>query len=363
MLESLFRVGYVQDHVDQLPGEEAAALYRLIGLICRTDIVAKEQFEREYDDALDGLSPLRQGDADSLRKICMYFSGSMVSAVEVDSNDLQELYVKYQYVTISNRLDTWDDKLRTVVGLRPYRYRIPIALAYSAQVYDLRVTGPDSQFVYRHYLTAAGLADDLPLQDLTTRSTMGIRLDRDSGAPFTELHTRGLKQGRMQDVECVVEFEEIPPGALRRALVISMVSTVLTFVFAVAMPRAMSDNGGTDLAALLLAVPGFAATLVGLSTDRVQQSSLTAYGGLIVSAMVSLIGSVLYVYQSIIWRDSLQIRLSLLETISLPVVDTLWLVLALVSTLTTGYLATQSVRRMSRYLAALRRGQMQGSDA
>ena len=353
----LYRMVYAAPDTE-LTAAQRSTVYRLIGLICRTDIINSDEFAQAYD-AIVG-NPPAHGDEDPalLRSFCAYFAANTVSAVEVAVSDADQIYVKYRDVTTNDRLDTAHDRQRTRLGIRPYRYRIPINFAYGARIYDLRITGPESHFVHKHYLsqsTPDGMIDVKP-SDLATKSGMGVRLDRNQGVPYTGLHTRGLNRVALpRDLECVAEFEEIPPGTLRRTLVISSICSFVTFAFAFAMPSAIQDSRGTDLAALLLAVPGFAATLVGISTDRVQQSSLTTFGGLVVSATISFATSVLYVMQSLVWRASPAVQLRILGMITLPRADVIWLLFAALSLSTTVYLAVEGTYRMHRYMSALRR--------
>jgi hypothetical protein len=358
-VKGLFQMTYVPTNENPTPAQNTT-LYRLIGLICRTDVIDADEFTQAYDTIVGHAAPVGVEDPQLLRSICGYFAGNTVSAVEVDLTvtDADQIYVKYRDVTTNNRLRTSHDRHRTRLGIRPYRYRIPMNLAYYAHIYDLSVTGPDSQFVFKHYLsesTVDGTTDIAP-SELATSPGMGVRLDRNEGVPHTGLHTRGLNRAvRARNVECVAEFEEIPPGALRRTLVISAACSLVTVAFAFAMPSALQDSRGTDLAALLLAVPGFAATLVGISTDRVQQSSLTTFGGLAGSAVISFSASVLYVLQSLVWRQSPHVRLSFLGLFTMPDGDVLWLILAALSVCMTIYLGIEGTYRMHRYLAALRR--------
>ncbi|KUL25392.1 hypothetical protein ADL15_40680 [Actinoplanes awajinensis subsp. mycoplanecinus] len=102
-------------------------------------------------------------------------------------------------------------------------------------------------------------------------------------------------------------------------------------------------------------MPGFAATMVGISAERVQQSSLTTFGGLVVSGTISFTSSVLYVVQSLIWHHTPRVRLSVLGLFRLPPADTMWLLLAAASITATFYLSVESTHRMHRYMSALRR--------
>ncbi|AGZ40566.1 hypothetical protein AFR_11385 [Actinoplanes friuliensis DSM 7358] len=354
-IKGLFQLAYAPDH--ELTTTQNSKLYRLIGLICRTDIIDPAEFEVAYTAIVGNTGGTGADDPQLLRSICGYFAGNTVSAVEVDVAEAEQIYVRFQDITTNNRLASSHDRHRTRLGIRPYRYRIPINLAYYAHIYDLSVTGHESHFVFKHYLveSAGQTVNEVLPSHLATEPGMGLRLDRNQGIPHTGLHIRGLNRAVARNLECVAEFEEIPPGALRRTLVISAVCSFVMLAFAFAMPNAVSDSKGTDLAALLLAVPGFAATLVGISTDRVQQSSLTTFIGLVVSASISFAASLLYVLQTLLWRESPQLRLSILGVVKLPSGDVVWMVFAALSICTTVYLTVEGTYRMHRYLAALRR--------
>jgi hypothetical protein len=358
-IEGMFRLAYVEapDKPDvELSPPQKAALFHLIAIACRPKAIDAADFAEEYEKALEDLTP-RVGDhAGALRALCAYFAANTVSAVEVgaDSDDL--IYVSYTDDLTNDRLGTANDRHRTRLGIRPYRYRIPIYLAYSAKIYDLRVAGPDGHFVYRHYLMPHGSASgELSPTEVAGHAGGALLMTPNDGVPHTGLQLRGMTKTAAADIECVVEFEEIPPGALRRTAVISAVCSLLMMTFAFGMPHTRDGNGGTDLAAFLLASPLFAATWVGQSSDKVQQSSLTTYGGLLVSAFLSLVSSVVYVMQSLMWETGTAIQLSVLHYALLPELDAVWLVLSALSITTTVYLFTQSWHRMSRYIRALKR--------
>jgi hypothetical protein len=359
-IEGYFRLVYVggsADRPEDLDEGQKRALFRLIALVCRPDIVDAETFGEEYAQATGGLKPRTGGDPELLRKICMYFAANTVTAVEAESNDGTSLiYVSYTDYLTNDRLSNTNDRIRTRFGIRPYRYRISIAPAYEATTYDLRVSGPDGHFVYRHYFMPSGSpSGELTPSGLVRHAKAGLQMMTNEGMPYTEVHTYGMTKAVPAEVECVVEFEEIPPGALRRTAAISAVCSLLLMAFAFGMPHTLDGNGGTDLAAFLLATPLFAATWVGPSSDRVQQSSLTTYAGLLVSAVLSLVASVLYVLQSLIWERGHIMRLSMFHYAQLPQADLVWLVLSAFSVTTTVYLAVQSFHRMSRYIRTLKR--------
>lgn len=358
-VEWYFRFVYAGPAVrpDDLDDSQKRALFRIIALVCRPDVVDPATFAKEYAEATRGLVARGGGDPDWFREVCMYFAGNTVTAVEASPSDGPGLiYVSYLDYLTNDRLSNMNDQIRTRLGLRPYRYRIPIGMAFEATTYDLRVTGPDGHFVYQHYLMPRdSTTGELSPDSVVRHPRAGLQMMSNEGLPYTELHMYGMTKVVPNEIECVVEFEEIPPGALRRTAAISAVCSLLLIAFAFGMPHTLDGNGGTDLAAFLLASPLFAATWVGQSSDRVQQSSLTTYGGLLVSAVLSLVGSVLYVLHSLIWKHSVVVQLSVFYYALLPRADLVWLILSALSFATTVYLIAQSTHRMSRYIRTLKR--------
>ncbi|MFI6079266.1 hypothetical protein ACIA5C_47975 [Actinoplanes sp. NPDC051343] len=184
---------------------------------------------------------------------------------------------------------------------------------------------------------------------------MSIHLDRNRSVSHVGLRTRGLNRlSEPFELAYVVEFEEIPPGMLDRVLVVSAICSLITLALAFVMPSALRDSRGTDVAAFLLAVPIFAATVVGISPERARQSSWTTVGGLITSGTISLTSSVVYIIPSLAWRHTPVVRLSVLGLFRLPAADTLWLLLAVVSIAATVSLGKVSVHPMNRYRSTLR---------
>ncbi|WP_157441926.1 hypothetical protein [Actinoplanes awajinensis] len=176
-----------------------------------------------------------------MREFCAYFAANTVSAIEAPGGT-EVIYVTYRDVTVNDRLDTAHDRQRTRFGITPYRYRIPVNFAFSAPIYQLRITGPESHFVHNHYLSP------MPDRLVAVRSGIGIRLDRNHGVSYTGLQTRGLNRlPEPLELECVAEFEEIPPGMLRRTLVVSAICALVTLAFAFVMPKCAAGQPGHRL--------------------------------------------------------------------------------------------------------------------
>ena len=93
----------------------------------------------------------------------------------------------------------------------------------------------------------------------------------------------------------VVNFGEVPPGTLGVAAGLALLSTITILLFGLTLPY--GDRASGDILALVLAVPGFVATFVGYSMDRVQRSSLTTLSGLVAVGAVSFAAGLLYVFQ------------------------------------------------------------------
>jgi hypothetical protein len=155
-----------------------------------------------------------------------------------------------------------------------------------------------------------------------------------------------------------VEFDEIPPGAVGGACVVSTASAVLIWFFALTQPglrQALAP--ASDLPAFLLAVPAFAATWIGQSVDRVLRSSSSAYMGLAISAILSVTSALLYVANSsrrsfYIINDVRLFR----GLITLKDVDISWFILALIASVISAYLAELLRDKVRSYMRALKSG-------
>jgi hypothetical protein len=274
-----------------------------------------------------------------LGRLVSSFADSVVLAVEA-RGAVDRLWVRSDHVvTPAGPLATRHDRLRALLGLPPYRYRIPVEWAFAAQRYHLRVTGAPGQFVYRHGLAVDG-GPPMPAGEARAwaqaRPPARVEVHGDVGLPYAELTVTGARQvaGR---AECVVEFEEVPPGALGRTLLISAVGSVLVVAFALLLPHLESDDGSAD-PAILLAATAFVATWLGQSAERVRRSSVTTVIGLAATGAISLTGSLLYLIRSVAGGSWTQAHLPGVAVLPLPPVDLPWLVLSVLSLSVTGVL-------------------------
>jgi hypothetical protein len=338
---------------------EQDALYNLTRLICSDEVYSEDAIRAEFDAAVECLDNLRSDARKRLYNFCRYFAHNTIVAVPLQSPD-EPLWVRFTEILHQfSRLATPKDRLRTRVGLWPYRYQMELSYPFLAARYNLRFLGPPSQFVYRHFVRDGSgkkvTSETKPRNALTIGTTDArIEVAPELGLPHTTVSIRGLNRADPRRLEYAVLFEEIPPGALGRTILISAACTVLVGTFAFVMPY-VNDGMGIDLAALLLALPLFAATWIGQSAERVQQSSLTALFGLAVSGGMSLAASLLYLIQSATWQQQLALKgITLVGAVEVPPIDRAWACLFMISASTTLWLVRRYRHRSSRYMNKLR---------
>jgi hypothetical protein len=333
---------------------EQVALYELVRLVCEDDELDDEHLKVRFDHAVAGVSWGNEQARKRLFNFCRYFAKNTVMAVPVKAPD-ECLWVRFTEVPAPPaRVATRKDRLRTRIGLWPYWYEMELRYPFYAARYNLRFSGPGSQFVYRHFVRdGAGqmVRSDTPGRNWLTVAATDSRIDLapELGMPFTTMTMSGMNRADPRRLDYAVLFEEVPPGALGRSAVISSACTLLVLTFALVLPHVGSEVG-IDLAALLLTLPLFAATWTGQSPEKVQQSSLTAYAGLAGAGLVSFAAAVLYLVQAATWKHLSIEGLTVLGLLPLPPVDLVWISLAACSTVATAMLLARYRRRAHRYL-------------
>ena len=187
-----------------------------------------------------------------------------------------------------------------------------------------------------------------------------LQARHDSGLPYSHLYMRGLHRAKVVDMSTRVEFDEIPPGALGGACVVSVACAVLIWFFALTQPGLRGGlASSSDLPALLLAIPAFAATWIGQSVDRILRSSSSAYMGLAAAAALSITSALLYVANSS-RRSFYTIRDISFFHVSLKDVDVSWFILAFVASVVAAYLAELLRDKVRSYMRALKHGSQPG---
>jgi hypothetical protein len=295
------REGTSQETDTARSNEEQAALWALRRLVCRIGrlkvapngfaLPGDDEVSKIFKDAVGNLSPVTVDRLDELRSFCRIFARYYVLAVETPIPDGVRFIVKYQRDTPILGWPDKRDKQRTRLGLKPYRFGISLDLAFTAASYHFRMDNGENQFVSHHYIRDRNTSEYVRQDTIRRLVPDGyVRAHRDTGLPYAHLYTRGLNRSKPQNWFTIVEFEESPPGALGATLVVGAVSAALI----TALSFIPSNGPSADMSAFLLAVPLFAATLVGHSVERVQRSSLSTYAGLICVGVTAFLAAILF---------------------------------------------------------------------
>lgn len=389
VITNLFRLAFLSDSAGEigrkLTDAEERLRWSLINLAChvdRVDVATKNAILSLLDTAPTNLAyPARVSVADpgrvsvtdsgrvsvtdsssldSLRRFCDFWADHYLIVVETELPKGSRLSMKYSRTLPEyGRTADWNDRLRVRLGLSPYRYSIPLRLPFDAPSYHFSMLGVPGQ-----YLAHEALIDTQTGQQIQPTAFDGVspqpslQARHDSGLPYSHLYLRGLHKAEVIDMSTRVEFDEIPPGALGGACVVSVACAVLIWFFALIQPGLQGALGApSDLPALLLAVPAFAATWIGQSVDRILRSSSAAYVGLAAAATLSIASALLYVANSS-RRSFYTIKdVSLFRgLVSLKDIDVSWFILALAASVIAAYLAEVLRDKVRSYMRALKHG-------
>jgi hypothetical protein len=297
---------------------------------------------------------------DSLRRFCDFCADHYLIIVEAELPKGSRLSMKYRRtVPEYGRTADWNDRLRVRLGLSPFRYSIPLRLPFDAPSYHFSMLGVPGQYLAHEALIDTRTGEQIKpvaFDHVSPQPSLQGRLD--SGLPYSHLYMRGLHRAEVIDMSTRVEFDEIPPGALGGACVVSVACAVLIWFFALTQPGLQKTiTTPSDLPAFLLAVPAFAATWIGQSVDRILRSSSSAYVCLAISAILSITSALLYVANSS-HRTFYTIKsLALFHgLITLKDVDVSWFVLALAASVVAAYLAELLRDKVRSYMRALKHG-------
>jgi hypothetical protein len=203
-------------------------------------------------------------------------------------------------------IETSDPQLLTIS--RPYQVCIPVDLALTTQSYHLQVEGPTDQYLTGQYLRCRRCETLLSRDPGRNCSHLAasedpdtyFRLRRRFGQNYAHVYMRGYARSGPRPLEILVRFGETPPGTLATAVVTAITTAALIAVVGqlVSDSKHLPDTA-SDLPALILAFPAFAASWFGFAadTESVLRSSLAARISLICSGVISAISVALYLSQ------------------------------------------------------------------
>jgi len=268
------------------------------------------------------------------------------------------------------------NRLRSRLGLRQSKFDIPLNIfGLEVDAYHMQMNASPMQYVFDHHLERMNSGHRVTQDDLCRgQDKPYVRLHYSTAGPAIHLYIRrqsGKRErnpafqgdpprhetrslGSQERLKSVVEFREIPPGALGAATIISLIASTVIIFFALTrigqMPFSgnIAPNSGSDIPALILALPGFASVIVGswLDLSHLRRASLATYVGLGASVALSLASALYFLFDA---NKSIPGRISLHVTNGVTLrTDIGWLCLAATAITCTLFLMRDLTAR-SRY--------------
>lgn len=291
-LEALFYVTFKREPVDtEAETQQLAALWALRRLVSRMGRL--DTHWEDFRSAIESQAPDNEERLADLTDFCMFFAVNYVVVADVPTPAGTRFIVKYAKTNALDIPNTFYGRWRARVGLVPYEFTMPLNLAFTAESYHFRMDLGDAQFVNEHYIARPN-GHHVAQEELRQLTGGGyVRVRSQSAQPYAHLYARKLDTvPHPTNLVSVVQFAETPPGALGATTVVAAVSVALIAIMTFVAPATNGPNA--DTSALLLAVPLFAATLVGHSIERVQRSALFTYAGLLITGVIAFLSAMVF---------------------------------------------------------------------
>lgn len=361
VVSSMFRVTFFEPGAKStkkatraLKKREREARTQILKLVCSRGVKKEEEVTASFNEAINGFISTNEL-IEGFRAFCEFFASNYLIIAEVPLPAGNHVTVKYRKsIPVHGRPRTAITRRRVRSGLMPYRFEVETSLPFLTPSYHFRVSGPSGQFVSSHFLMDVETKGELDQRAFEEDGRYPYLRVRYKGAlPYGHLYMRGLHEFTPRRLATVVEFDEIPPGALGSARSVSVVTTLLVAAFAFILARKSGLQSNADLSAFLLAGPALAASWVGHSLERMQRSSLSTYFGLLFTAMVSLSAALLYVVQTKTGWLVHSVDPDVRDFTFLPEVDVAWVILGLLSFAMSMYLHVVLRGKQNKYLEVL----------
>lgn len=264
------------------------------------------EFERKF--------VLDQEQLESLRGFCQQYLSGYLIVVEISSTVSHHLGLTYSHgIPIESPTNYPLNQWRERFGLSPSIIDIVHnPFAFQVEAYHLEIRTQPDQYVFDHHLEWLDTQEHIGQRDLAIQPAKPyVRVYNEEGRPNAHLYVRRQAayttsvpnpNGRLNRTKSVIEFREIPPGALGGATIVACVSAIIITFFALTrlgFDRAGS-GGAAPLPALLLALPGFVTVLLGswIELSRLRRASLTTYLALFGTMLYSLASALYYLFGS-----------------------------------------------------------------
>ena len=249
-----------------------------------------------------------------LKDFCKQYLNGYLIVVEVGSSTGCHLSLTYAHsIPIESPTNYPLNQWRERFGLNPSIIDIVHnPFAFEVEAYHLEISTQPDQYVFDHHLEWLDTQAHITQGDLQAQPVRPyVRVYDEEGRPNAHLYIRrqATHQGHassanaaLSRTKSVVEFREIPPGALGGATIVACVSAIIISFFALtSLGFDQKTPGGLEpLPALLLALPGFVTVLLGswIELSRLRRASLTTYLALFGTMLYSLTSALYYLFGS-----------------------------------------------------------------
>jgi hypothetical protein len=183
--------------------------------------------------------------------------------------------------------------VRLIFGARPVTLTMDIAHAATAESYHLHVHAPND--LYLAGQEAVALSDILTRQAERAPTLPHCRFRRRLGQPHAHFYCRYMPVFQNEERPTLVfKFFEVPPGSVLRATITA--SAAFAILWLIGFISSRYGESDTDAPAFLLAFPALAATWLGFDAPsrKLLEGTMSARGCLILTAVLSLAGSALF---------------------------------------------------------------------
>lgn len=346
-----------------------------------------------------------------LKEICLQYLERYVIVAEVRATEFEHLGLTYSHcIPLESPTNYPFNQWRERFGLSPSTIDIthnPFFLQVEA--YHLEIAAQPEQYVFDHHLEwidthSAIIQDELRYDGLRPY----MRLYHEEGRPNAHLYVRrqaapddaeasvaaepgqeppqvtrrnlrrllpwkgsasgddapepATSEGALSRVKSVVQFREVPPGALGGATAVAIASAAIITFFALTRlglgrsGKTTTFSEPTDIPALLLVLPGFVTVVLGswIELSRLKRASLTTYLALAGTMLFSLISALYYLYGT--GRDIPgQFTLTLINGNIQISTDAGWLMLMIVAVTHALFLIRQVISESRYYTKCVRR--------
>lgn len=249
--------------------------------------------------------------------------------------------------------------IRLLLGARPHRIVAPIDLPFMVSSYHFRLTGEPGLYVKSHYLLDMDRNRQILNRDFEKRPNPkpSVRLEEPSGLPYAHLYVRNFSFVHDRRMATVITFNEVPPGTLGMASVVSAVTSALLVGFTIVREHHQELAKINSFPPFLLAFLALLASWLGFSSDRevLLRASLLGRLGLIATTVLSLASALLYTAGQ--WLNKPVFTVSLIGGNWVPRVNAWWFALSSISLALTATLCVAFGRAARSYARATgRRG-------